>query len=73
MLKFQTQEDQMGSVAETPIMKWFHLSFIPTVQCLYTLNLTKWLYSGLGFRKWAKESKNFLEVSLAPDSASNWS
>ena len=30
-------------------------------------------YSGSGFRKWAKESKNFLEVSLAPDSASNWS
>ena len=29
--------------------------------------------SGSGFRKWAKESKNFLEGSLAPDSASNWS
>ena len=63
----------MGSVTETPIMKWFHFSFIPTVLCLYTLNLTKWLYSGSSFRKWAKESKNFLEVSLATDSASNWS
>ena len=35
--------------------------------------IEKHLHSGLGFRKWAKESKNFLEVSLAPDSASNWS
>ena len=44
--------------------------FIASLVCPQRLRLG---YSGSGFRKWAKESKNFLEVSLAPDSASNWS